>query len=129
MSFQSFPINVLELLTVMVALKLWGSSFTGQKVHILFDNLASVSTLTTGRARAPMFQACHREISLLKAKFDFHLKVSHVKGKDNRAADLLSRWHLNQDFGKKFISEFSSVDVPLTEVAVSPELFEFSYKW
>ena len=117
------------MLTIIVALKVWGEKFRGRKIHIFCDNLATVATLASGKARVPLFQACHREIVFLKAKFDFQLRVSHIQGKENRAADYLSRWHLSPIYRDKFFSEFASPLRSLQEVFIDPVLFEFSHEW
>ena len=71
MLLHGYDINILELLTIMVALKLWGTALHGQHEIISCDNENSVFALTSGRSRTPGMQRCLREIWFLSAAFDF----------------------------------------------------------
>ena len=53
-----------------------------------------MSVVNTGFTRDDGLAAIGRNIWLETASKDIHLKVVHVKGRDNECADLLSRWHL-----------------------------------
>jgi hypothetical protein len=46
---QDLHINQLELLTVVVALKLWGRHWRGNRIRILCDNITSVQVINTGK--------------------------------------------------------------------------------
>ena len=46
----------------------------------------------SGRARDPYLGACARNVWYISALCDIDLQYVHVLGKQNRAADLLSRW-------------------------------------
>ena len=52
-----------------------------------------VEVINTGKARDQMLAACARNIWLLSALYNIRLIVSHITGKNNTIADLLSRWH------------------------------------
>jgi len=58
-------INVLELLAIMVALKLWAPALRGQRFIINCDNKNSVLALHSGRSRNRGMQLCLREIWFL----------------------------------------------------------------
>ena len=122
-----FTINDLELLTVIVALKVWGRRFKGKRVHMWCDNLSTVCTLQSGRSRSKFFQSCHRELAFLQGLYDFSLKFSHIPGKDNRDADLLSRFHLSPAFPQEFYERFAGKE--MKEIYVWPGLFSFSHTW
>ena len=62
MLLYGHDINILELLTIMVALKLWGTALRGQSVIISCDNENSVFALNSGPSRTPVIQRCLREI-------------------------------------------------------------------
>lgn len=53
MLLYGHDINILELLTIMVALRLWGTALRGQRVIISFDNENNVFALNSGRSRTP----------------------------------------------------------------------------
>ena len=62
------PINALELLTILVALKLWGHMYKNMKVHVYCDNLTSVQVLGTGKCYSP-YRWCNDETFYLRFNF------------------------------------------------------------
>ena len=65
-SEQNLDISSLELLTIVVALKVWGARWTGLCITVRCDNEAAVSVLNTGRCRNPfMIPAYARFVILL----------------------------------------------------------------
>lgn len=74
-------INVLELLSIMVALKLWGSALRGSCFVFQCDNNNSVLTLNSGRYRSLGMQLCLREIWFLSAFYDFEMTADYVPGR------------------------------------------------
>lgn len=48
---QNLNINLCEMLTIVVALKLWGLMLVNKKVAINCDNMVSVRVLNTGASR------------------------------------------------------------------------------
>ena len=123
MPLYGHDINILELLTIMVALKLWGAALRGQRVIISCDNENSVITLNSGRCHSPGMQLCLREIWFLSAAFDFEIRTNHVPGVSNAIADHLSRWHLSPSHKAHF--EALTSGIPTTFVPCPPELFNF----
>ena len=72
-------INVLELPTIMVALKLWGPALCGQCFIIRCDNNNnSMLALNSGRSRTVGMQLCLCEIWFLAALHDFELTAIHT---------------------------------------------------
>ena len=104
-SFNDYNIVHLEMLNVVVALKVWAASWANKCVHIYCDNHAVVDVLTYGSTKDPMLATPARNVWLLTAMFNIDLVVSHIKGVDNKVADLLSRWHLTTDNANK-LSQF-----------------------
>lgn len=123
---QNLHINALELLTVVICLKLWGTEFQGLRIKIHCDNEASVTVLNTGRSRDPFLQACLREISFLAAKFRFELKAVHLPGALNRLPDLLSRWG-SASCRKEFSARTAGLHMKCCHV--DAQCFRFSHKW
>ena len=124
---QCLHINALELLTLMVALKLWGDTCQGQRIKLYCDNAASVCVLNTGKTQDKFLQACLREICLLAAKYEFEVRAVHLPGVDNRLPDLLSRWSLSHRYRDEFFQLTSHL--AMKECVISDELFEFSHTW
>ena len=118
MPLYGHDINILELLRIMVALKLWGAALSGQRVIISCDNENSVFALNSGRSRSPGMQLCLREIWFLSAAFDFEIRTDHVPGVSNAIADHLSRWHLSPSHKAHF--EALTSGIPTTFVSCPP---------
>ncbi|KAL9982873.1 hypothetical protein ACROYT_G004983 [Oculina patagonica] len=85
-------IHLLEALAILVALRLWGHLWAGCRIQVSCDNAAVVPALTSGSVASRSFAASH----------DFELRAVHLSGEENRAADLLSRWHLDSSFEARF---------------------------
>lgn len=103
-------INILELLAVMVALKLWAPVLRGQRFILRCDNKNCVLSLNSGRSRTRTMQLCLREIWFLSTAFDFELAAHHIQGTSNSLADHLSRCHLSP--GHKAHFDALTVHIP-----------------
>ena len=121
---QNLHINALELLTVLVAMRLWSKSFSNMKICLFCDNMASVTTLNSGRTRDPFMLKILREIAFLCAKENAQIRGIHLSGVNNRLADHLSRSHLNQ---REEIA--SMVPHDWQEVIVGDSMFYFDEYW
>jgi hypothetical protein len=124
---DSLHINALELLTVIVCVKLWGSQWKGQRIVVACDNLVSVDVINSGRARDRFLLKCLRELLFLAASFEFEIRARHIPGVTNRIPDLLSRFKLNPRCQKKFFE--LTEHVQKSECLVSDELFKFIHYW
>ena len=120
-------INALELLTVMVALILWGKFFHGKRISILCDNIAYVIVLNRGITRNKFQTQCLREITFITAVGEFQVRAQHIPGTDNRIPDILIRWHSFQDPFLK-LQELTQ-GFELSETAVDNDCFQFSSEW
>ena len=116
-------INILELLTIMVALKLWGTLLCGQRIILQSDNANSVLAINSGRSRVLGMQLCLREIWFLAARNDVDLLAKHIPGLENSFANHLSRWHLSPTHQQRFAE--LTTDSLTTHVFCSPQLFDF----
>ena len=90
--FKGLNIVHLEMLNILVAVKLFCAHWKGMSILNYCDNFAVVNVLRSGRARDPYLAACARNIWLWAATHDIHFIYTHVSGKSNRTADLLSWW-------------------------------------
>ena len=88
-------INVLEILGVVISVRLWGSSYAGQKILVYCDNQQAVLAMNTGKTKHPFMAKCVRQLWWETAIYDFQLKAVHLPGVENRLADSLSRWDLS----------------------------------
>ena len=51
-----------------------------------------VTVLKSGKTRDPYLAACARNIWFESALADIDLQYAHIRGVDNKVADVLSRW-------------------------------------
>ena len=97
--FRAYNIAHLEILNVVVALKIWGQVWANKSTEIRCDNLAVVEI---GKARDSIMATCARNIWLLAAMYNVNLIVTHIRGRENCVADLLSRWFQTRDNCENF---------------------------
>ena len=121
-------ISALELLTIVVALKLWGAQLHGKRLLIGCDNLAACIVINSGKSRCKFMQSCLREICYWAAIYEFQIKAQHLEGTSNRLADCLSRWHLDPLHKSEFIRLTEEFD-GLQDLEVADSLFNFSHDW
>jgi hypothetical protein len=81
-----------EAINIFLALQVFASHIAGQRVTVWSDSLVAVSVLQAGRGADPVLHTIARNIWLLQATLDCDLQVSHIPGRLNGVADLLSRW-------------------------------------
>ena len=94
--FKNLAITQLEMVNILVAVKLFATSWQKKKICIKCDNMVVVQVLSKGRTKDPFLGTCARNIWLLAAKNDVDLTYVHIQGKLNCVADLLSRWQYSQ---------------------------------
>ena len=123
-SWVCITINVLELLTIMAALKLWGPALCGQCFIIRCDNNNnSMLALNSGRSRTVGMQLCLCEIWFLAALHDFELTAIHIPGLDNRLVDHFNHWHMSP-FHKTQFQQLTAHTLT-THVACPAQCFDF----
>ena len=110
-----------ELLTVLVALKIWSNRLRGFRVRILCDNMASVDCLNRGRVRDLFMQSCLRETAMVCAVNEIWVKAKFIEGISNRIPDFLSRWQIDKHACVKFYE--LTKDRSLNEVMVHDHMF------
>ena len=125
---QHLDINCLELLTIIVALKLWGSRWCGLRLSVRCDNEVAVTVLNTERCRSSFLNSCLRELCYLAAIHEFELRALHVPGVANRYADLLSRWNSCDLDGRSQFFTYAQ-HANLHAVPVTDDLFQFDNRF
>ena len=124
---QNLSINCLELLTIVVAAKIWGKLWSGKRIVVHCDNEVSVKVLNTGRGRNHFLLACLRELELVAARHGFEIRGHHIPGVENRIPDCLSRWNLSDVYETKFREQVKGLHVQ--EIFVFEGLFKFMHEW
>ena len=99
-NMDNYNICHLEMLNVLVSLRIWGKEFKNKKITIKCDNMSAVLVLTNGKTGDAILAAIARNIQMQAAMDNVTLKVIHVQGKQNTAADILSTWGLQPDVEK-----------------------------
>ena len=117
-------INALELLTIVIALRIWGHKFKGKRLLVHCDNLSSCLVLNNGSTRCSYMQACLREICLIAAVGEFELKAKRIEGVNNCLPDLLKRRDLDAKYSREFLKIFVGI-----EVFVSHYVFKIEERW
>ena len=123
----NLSINALELLTVVVAAKVWGKKWRGMRIVIRCDNETSVTVMNTGRAYNSFLLECLRELEFVAAKWEFEMKAVHIPGVENRIRDALSRWELGEEYRLRFREVTERLGTE--EIYVYPGLFKFMHDW
>jgi hypothetical protein len=79
-------------LDIFVALKVFSSFLSHQRVTVWCDSRMAMSVLQSGRGSDPVLHTVARNIWLLLSSLDCYVVFSHIPGRLNVVADLLSRW-------------------------------------
>lgn len=115
-----------ELLPVVVAAMVWGSSWKGLHIRCLSDNEAVVFALNRRSVRSPGLMRLIRCLSFVEVFFNFRLSASHLPGRLNLAADYLSRDMMGEFFGSFPQASPSAIPIP---AEVSNLLLDLSVDW
>ena len=112
--FMNYSIVHLEIVNILLAIRLFQVQWSSRRVLIRCDNEAVGSVLRSGRTRDPYLGACARNIWYVSALADIDLQYAHIRGLDNRVADLLSCWTGSpSDFSKLLSQVEDPVWVPV----------------
>ena len=87
------------------------------------DNMVVVQICSNGYTRDMTLATYVRNLWLLTAKYDIELVVTHIEGKNNVFADMLSRWS-GSDNNHSALKQY--VKNPKWH-SVSQQLFEMDY--
>ena len=120
---KNFHINILELLTILVSLRLWSYRFSGLRIKLYCDNEVSVCVLNSGKSRDKVLLQVLREIVFICACSNIQLQAVHLPGVENRIADRLSRAHLENVNLREVMGPDS------TRLDTDPTLFEIGESW
>ena len=91
LAWDHIHIMVKELLPVVVACAIWGRLWKGRTVRCLCDNAAVVSIIRSGSSKDAVAMHLMRCSFFLTAFHQLVLVPQHLPGRENRAADCLSR--------------------------------------
>ena len=120
------PIHLKEFYVLLISMKLWGPSWSGQAVEMFCDNTAVVEVCTNQKPRDTEMARFLREFLLLVVSFKFYPVVKKISTTDNWIADFLSR-----DFDPAaHVTFFRKHEMcPMTEITVPDHQFSFTASW
>ena len=84
-------INVLELFPVLLAVRVWGHTWSNQHIVCYSDNTQVVVCVNSGTSTNVHCMSMLKEFFWYSALFNFHITCRHVRGKNNHVPDFLSR--------------------------------------
>ena len=93
-SWSHVHITCKELLPVVVACAIWGRKWSGSKVECITDNAAVVAIVNSGKSQDELAMHLMRCLFFFTASWNITVHATHIAGKENVAADALSRDNL-----------------------------------
>ncbi len=120
---QEYTIADLEMLNALVALRLFANELEGCIVNLRCDNAPTVAILQSGCGRCGTLLRCARAIWKVTACHSIEIHVSHIPGKLNVLADLLSRAHKNTTASNDIRARLAREGAQLLNV--SEDMFDF----
>lgn len=107
-----------ELLAIVSACATWGKKWSGKRLTFHCDNESIVAMVSNGTSKCPFIMSLIRSLFFVSSNNDFVVRLCHVKGVYNKAADLLSRNQISE-----FHKMFPSANVkPCTPGSIPSEL-------
>ena len=121
LGYMNWSIVQLEMVNILLTVRLFQPYWAGRKVLVKCDNEAVVTVLRSGS----YLGACARNIWYVCALVDIDIQYVHVRGLDNRVADLHSRWTGTQNnFTElyKYVQDIVWIPVDKVLLEIDPEL-------
>ena len=91
-------INILELMTIIVAVKRWAHVFANKHIVVFTDNTCSMFAINSGTCHNAKAMSLLRELFWISAINNFHLTARHIAGCENVLSDYISRLHEKPDW-------------------------------
>lgn len=91
---EPWSIAVKEMVPIVMALMLWGKHWAGNVVLVQCDNMAIVEVLNSGIAKDSTLMHMLRCVFFICTHFEVAINAAHIPGRENIAADALSRNNL-----------------------------------
>ena len=117
------PIHLKEFFVLLISVRIWGPTWSGQAVEIFCDNTAVVEVCVHQKPRDIQMAKFLREYLLLVVTYKFHPVVKKITTTDNWIADFLSREFSPEEhvafFDKHRMSPMKLISVPDSEFRLS----------
>ena len=98
----------LEMVNLVVTFRLWGKFGRHSSIHMYRDNKAVVQVVASHKTKDLFLVACICNIWLFKAIFDVDLYIFHIRGFQNKKADILSRLHSTTPLDQELLHQLKS---------------------
>ena len=85
-----------ELYAILAACSTWGGHWARQRVLFHCDNAAVVAIWQRGSCKCTHLMSLVRHLFFLAARGNYHVGITHIAGVDNRIADQLSRFSMQE---------------------------------
>ena len=127
--FITDKINIahLKMIALIIGLKIWVKQVTGKGLHMLCNNSSVATVINSGRSYDTFLQQVPQELCCLCACNSIEIRISHIKGVDNRIPDLLSRYGTGPQYRKQFETLIQKLKLQRTEVPL--KMLRFTYNW
>ena len=96
--WSSHNISAKELVPIVMAIALWGHRCAHSRIYLYSDNLAVVQCLESRSAKDRILSHLLRCLFFFLAQHQISYTAFHIAGRNNRAADALSRNDLHVYF-------------------------------
>ena len=110
--FLGFDINFKEIFAIFAAICTWAKFLANKQILVYCDNLNIVTVWKTGTCRNPHIMKVIRAVFLSCASHNINLLATHIEGKINIQADLLSRMQVGKFHQVQPLAEKDPCQVP-----------------
>ena len=115
-----------EMLTIVIAIKLWRKQLAGKVIRILTDSQVSMYAINRGRTKDAFMLNCIREIAWVATKEQILLRSQYIHTSVNTLPDALSRWYINAE-ARRNVKRLT--DRTWRRRSIHPELMYFHCPW
>ena len=102
-----------ELVPIVLSCAVWGPLLNRKTVLFQCDNTGVVAAVQKGSAKEATVSYLLRVLWFFTAVFSINLRIEHISGRSNGAADALSRFNMQSFFGSN--PQATPLPVPLPE--------------
>jgi hypothetical protein len=120
-----------ELIPIVMATGVWGPQWKGSLVMVYCDNEGAAAVVNSGYSKVPRIMHLLRCLFFVKARFNIELSAVYLPGRQNLAADAISRDHLPFIFSQVPATRWGQVSISptLLELLLDPAMDWTSQNW
>ena len=120
-----------ELLPIVMATGIWGPQWQGSPVLVYCDNQGAAAVVNSGYSKVPRIMHLLRCLFFIKARFSIELSAAYLPGRQNFAADAISRDHLPLLYSQVPSTQGGRTNLPpaLLKLLLDPDMDWTSRSW